>query len=128
MLYSWFRLFENKCRNRVAVVLTTIYSYSEATGCLKFRETILPVTLDHGIILPFSHCSRLKLAEPTRQLVYHYPLYPHIWLLPRVSKMPPVKQYILIKAACTRLQRCVRASSSSIAWSSKGYVTVVQDN
>jgi hypothetical protein len=85
------------------------------------------VTLDHGIILPFSHCSRLELERGTRQLVYHYPLYPHIWLLVLVSKMPPVKQYILIKAACTRLQRRVRASSSSIAWSSKGYVTVVQD-
>jgi hypothetical protein len=89
------------------------------------------VTLDHGIILPFSHCSRLKLERGTRQLVYHCPLYPYIWLLALVSKMPPVKQYILIKAACTPrllLQRCLRASSSSIAWSSKGYVTVVQDN
>jgi hypothetical protein len=50
--------------------------------------------------LPFSHCSRLKLERGTRQLVYHYPLYPHIWLLVLVSKMPPVKQYILIKQNC----------------------------
>jgi hypothetical protein len=39
---------------------STIYSYSQASGCQILRELNLPVrahrvTLDHGIILPFSH-------------------------------------------------------------------------
>jgi hypothetical protein len=123
-LYGWFRLFEDRCRNCVGLG-TDYYLFLQSNHRVpkdprNYFTGSHRVTLDNGILLPFSHCSRLKLERGTRQLVYHYPLYPYIWLLVLVSEMPPVKQYILIKAACTRLQRCVRASSSSIAWSSKG--------
>jgi hypothetical protein len=98
--YGWFRLFEDRCRNCVGLG-TDYYLFLQSNHRVpkdprNYFTGSHRVTLDNGILLPFSHCSRLKLERGTRQLVYHYPLYPYIWLLVLVSKMP---QYNLIKAA-----------------------------
>jgi hypothetical protein len=70
------------------------------------------VTLDNGILLPF--CTLFSIEIEAVVLAGGLPssAVSNISSAASISKMPPVKQYILIKTACTRLQRLLTLCES----------------